>query len=419
MSYAYATPAEVGVKSLQKHVHARPAGGTDAPGGQGLIPPADRGSVETDLDRHRSGLRIRRSPRGNTMEKNTTLDRLTLTLLPGLGPRRRRDLLARGPLGDVLARPDENADLLPAAARRALRSGEARRRAESEQSRAKARGFRIVGSDEPDYPEWLGRTYDPPPVLFVRGALVPGEGERSVALVGCRAATPQGLTFARALGRELAEEGLTVVSGLARGIDTAAHRGALEARGRTVAVLGSGLERVYPEENAPAADAIAGSGGAVVSELPLDTGPWKGNFPRRNRVIAGWGRAVVVVEAGERSGALITARLALEEGREVMAVPGHPTWAGAAGTNALLRDGAVVVRHAGDVLEALGLESRPAVEAESEDEVLAAMRHDAPSSVEEIAGRCGRALPELLAHLGELELAARVRRLPGALFVRS
>ena len=123
-----------------------------------------------------------------------------------------------------------------------------------------------------------------------------------------------------------------------------------------------------------------------------------------------------MVEAGERSGALITARLALEEGREVMAVPGHPTWAGAAGTNALLRDGAAVVRHAGDVLEALGLESRPAAETESEDEVLAAMRRDAPSSVEEIAGR---ALPELLAHLGELELTARVRRLPGSLFVRS
>jgi DNA processing protein len=353
------------------------------------------------------------------MEKNTTLDRLVLTLLPGLGPRRRQGLLARGPLGDVLARPDEHADLLPVAARRALRSGEARRRADSEHHRAQARGFRIVGSDEPDYPEWLGRTYDPPPVLFVRGALVRGEGERSVALVGCRAATPQGLTFARALGRELAEAGLTVVSGLARGIDTAAHRGALEAPGRTVAVLGSGLERVYPEENASTADAIAGGGGAVVSELPLATGPWKGNFPRRNRVIAGWGRAVVVVEAGERSGALITARLALEEGREVMAVPGHPTWAGAAGTNALLRDGAAVVRHAGDVLEALGLESRPAAETGSEDEILAAMRRDAPSSVEEIAGRCDRALPELLARLGELELAARVRRLPGPLFVRS
>lgn len=353
------------------------------------------------------------------MPKNTTLDRLTLTLLPGLGPRGRRDLLARGPLTDVLARPGEHADLLPPAARRALLSGAARRQAESERSRATARGLRLVGSDEPDYPEWLARTYDPPPVLFVRGELVPGEGERSVAVVGSRAASPQGLTFARALARDLAGAGLTVVSGLARGIDTAAHRGALEARGRTVAVLGSGLERVYPSENASVAEAIATAGGALVSELPLETRPWKGNFPRRNRVIAGWGRAVVVVEAGERSGALITARLALEEGREVMAVPAHPTWAGAAGTNALLRDGAALVRHAGDVLEALGLESRPAVEEGSEDEILAAVRRDAPSSVEEIATRCGRALPELLARLGELELAARVRRLPGPLFVRS
>jgi len=353
------------------------------------------------------------------MTKNTTLDRLTLALLPGLSPRGRRALLERGPLAAALARPQEHADVLPAAARGALLSGAARRQAEAEQSRAAARGLHIVGSDDLDYPEWLGQTYDPPPVLFVRGRLVRGEGERAVAVVGSRAATPPGLTFARALGRELAEAGLTVVSGLARGIDTAAHRGALEARGRTVAVLGSGLERLYPKENAPVAEAIAAGGGAVVSELPLDAGPWKGNFPRRNRVIAGWGPVVVVVEAGEKSGALITARLALEEGREVMAVPGHPTWASAAGTNALLRDGAGLVRHAGDVLEALGLEGRPAAETESPDEILAALRRDAPSSVEEIARRCGRALPELLARLGELELAARVRRLPGPLFVRS
>jgi DNA processing protein len=353
------------------------------------------------------------------MPKRQTLDLLTLALLPGLGPRIRRDLLARGSLADVLAHPGDHEDLLAPAAQRALLSGEAQRRAESEWRRATASGLRLVGSDEADYPEWLARTFDPPPVLFVRGSLVRGEGERSVAVVGSRGASTLGLTFARVLGRELAEAGITVVSGLARGVDTAAHRGALEARGRTVAVLGSGLERVYPSENAPVAEAIAGADGAVVSELPLDTGPWKGNFPRRNRVIAGWGRAVVVVEAGERSGALITARLALEEGRDVMAVPGHPTWAGAAGTNALLRDGAVLVRHAGDVLEALGLEVPPSTETETEDEILAAVRRDAPSTVEEIAKRSGRGLPELLARLGELELAAQVRRLPGSLFVRS
>ena len=349
----------------------------------------------------------------------TTLDRLTLALLPGLAPRSRRDLLACTDLHATLERPDGHTDLLPEVARAALRSGEAGRRARDEQGRARQHGVRVVGSDEPEYPEWLARIYDPPPVLYVRGALVPGEGERSVAIVGSRAATPQGLAFARALGRDLAQSGVTVVSGLARGIDAAAHRGALEAGGRTVAVLGSGLERVYPAENQSLATAIAARGGAVVSEFPLDAEPHKGNFPRRNRVIAGWGRGVVVVEAGERSGALITARVALDEGRDVLAVPGHPTWAVSAGTNALLRDGAAMVRHAGDVLEALGLEGCTTAEPETEDDVLAVMRRDAPSSVEEIASRCGRELPELLARLGELELATRVRRLPGPLFVRS
>jgi len=349
----------------------------------------------------------------------TTLDRLMLALLPELTPRGRRDLLARGPLAEALARPDAHADILPEPARTALRTGAARRRAEAERDRAEARGVRVVGTGEPDYPSWLARTYDPPLVLFLRGTLARDEGERAVAVVGSRSATPLGLTFARALSRSLAESGVTVVSGLARGIDAAAHRGALEAGGRTVAVLGSGLGRVYPRENQELAGRIAGSGGAVVSEFPMDTAPWKGNFPRRNRVIAGWGRAVVVVEAGKKSGALITARLALEEGRDVMAVPGHPTWPGAAGANELLRDGAVMVRHAGDVLDEIGIPACPAAQKKTEDDVLAALRRDAPSSVEEIASRCGRGLPDLLSRLGELELARRVRRLPGSLFVRS
>jgi DNA processing protein len=212
---------------------------------------------------------------------------------------------------------------------------------------------------------------------------------------------------------------LTVVSGLARGIDAAAHRGALEVSGRTVAVLGSGHGRLYPSEHRELAKTIADEGGAVVSEFPFEEEPRKGHFPRRNRVIAGWGRGVVVVEAGDRSGALITARLALDEGREVMAVPGHPTWPGAAGTNRLLRDGAAVVRHAGDVLHEFGLAACPQEEPQADDDVLAVLRKDAPSSVEEIASRCGRRLPDLLSRLGELELTARVRRLPGPLFVRS
>lgn len=354
------------------------------------------------------------------MEK-TILDQLILAQLPGLGPRGRRQLLARGPLAETLAHPAAHTDILSEVARARLRSGEARRFAEAERVGAEARGAQVIGLGEPDYPQWLARTYDPPLVLYVLGALLSEEGERSVALVGSRAATPQGLAFARVLGRDLAAAGVTVVSGLARGIDAAAHRGALEARGRTVAVLGSGLNRLYPRENQDLAASIVAGRGAVVSEFPLDAAPLRANFPRRNRVIAGWGRAVLVVEAGEKSGALITARAALDEGREVMAVPGHPTWAGASGANALLRDGALVVRHADDVLEELRLARSTVAEIETqkEDDVLGALRRDAPSSVEEIASRCGRRLPELLARLGELELAERVRRLPGPLFVRS
>jgi DNA processing protein len=243
-----------------------------------------------------------------------------------------------------------------------------------------------------------------------------------VAVVGARAATGQGLAFTRALGRDLAAAGLTVVSGLARGIDTHAHRGALDARGRTVAVLGSGLDRLYPEENAPLARAIE-EAGAVVSEFPLGTGPWKQNFPRRNRVIAGWGRAVVVVEAGARSGALSTARAALDEGREVMAVPGHPSQPTSEGTNGLLRDGAALVRGAGDVLAELGVPAeretlRCVAGGASADPVLSALPPGDAATVDEIQARCGLALPATLARLAELELGGAVVRLGGALFVR-
>jgi DNA processing protein len=208
-----------------------------------------------------------------------------------------------------------------------------------------------------------------------------------------------------------------VVSGLARGIDAAAHLGALQARGRTVAVLGSGLDRLYPAENAPLAERIAATG-ALVSEFPLGTRPWKANFPRRNRVIAGWARAVVVVEAGERSGALSTARAAADEGRDVMAVPGHPSELQAQGTNALLRDGAALVRGASDVLAELGIRAPRSSEAEPTDAVLRALPRGVPARVDEIQERSGLALPVLLARLSELELSGAIERLSGGLFAR-
>jgi DNA processing protein len=224
------------------------------------------------------------------------------------------------------------------------------------------------------------------------------------------------------LAADLARAGVTVVSGFARGVDTAAHLGALEAEGRTVAVLGSGLERVYPPENAALVSRVA-ERGAVVSELPLSAGPMPGHFPRRNRIIAGWGRGVVVIEAGAKSGALITASLALESGREVMAVPGHPSSPGATGTNALIRDGARLVRDACDVALELGVEFRPALAPQQASapasSLLAALQVDRPATLEELAERSGRAVPELLAELTELELLDKVRRLPGPQFLRS
>jgi len=348
---------------------------------------------------------------------DSTFDLLTLALVPALSPRVAREISLRGPLAEALERPRLHASILPPAALEALRSGAARRKAEAELRGAGALGVRVVGRDEPDYPPWLRRVHSPPPVLWVRGTLLEAEGERAVAVVGARAATGLGLAFARTLARDLASAGVTVVSGLARGIDTLAHRGALDAHGRTVAVLGSGLDRLYPGENATLARAIERDG-AVVSEFPLGTGPWKQNFPRRNRVIAGWGRAVVVVEAGLRSGALSTAKAALDEGREVMAVPGHPSQPTAEGANGLLRDGAALVRGAPDVLAELGLAPAEPERAPA-DEVLAALARGVPASVDEIQTRCGLTLPALVARLAELELGAQVVRLPGGLFVRS
>ena len=348
----------------------------------------------------------------------TTFDLLTLAFVPRLSPRAARELLSRGPLQSTLARPSDHADLLGTHGVIALQTGAARSAAEAELAAARRLGIEIVGCDEDRYPKWLRRTFTPPLVLWAKGMLLPDEGEACVALVGSRAASPLGLAFARRLADELASAGLVVVSGLARGIDSAAHRGALDARGRTVAVLGSGLDRLYPPENAALAAQIEDSG-AVVSEFPLGTGPWKANFPRRNRVIAGWVRAVVVVEAGSRSGALSTVRAALDEGRDVMAVPGHPTQPQAEGTNRLLRDGAALVRGAADVLAELGLAQLPARDAPPDDDVLRALARDVPAGVDEIQQRSGLTLPALLARLTDLELGGAVERLPGALYVRA
>jgi DNA processing protein len=347
------------------------------------------------------------------------LDWLTIALLPGVGPRTGRELVARGPLADVVRRPEEHADLLGEDGVARLRGGAARRAAEDERSRAAALGVALVHLASPVYPRLLRQIYDPPLVLWVLGEIPSDEAAPGVALVGTRAASAQGRALARGMARDLAAAGAVVVSGLARGIDTAAHEGALSGPGRTIAVLGSGVDRVYPAENEALAGRIA-SGGAVVSELPLQAPPLAAHFPRRNRIIAGLASAVVVVEAPLRSGALVTARRAHDEGREVFAVPGHPSTAQAAGTNALIRDGALLVRDARDVAEGLGLAPCPdREEAAAPSSLLRFLERDAALSLEEIRKRSGRPAPELLAELAALELQDQVRRLPGALYQKS
>jgi DNA processing protein len=269
-----------------------------------------------------------------------------------------------------------------------------------------SRRIRWLGRSEHGFPAALRSIFDPPPGLFVRGDAPTAFLDRpAVAIVGARACSAYGSHVARAFGRELAAAGLVIVSGLARGVDSEAHRGALEAGGATVAVLGCGVDRDYPAAHAELARRICVDG-LVVSEYPpgVEPAPWR--FPARNRIVAGLAHATIVVEARERSGALITADLALEEGREVFAVPGEITSALSAGTNALLRLGASVATSAVDVLETFGLApAEPAAPALSTaaEAALAGLR-DGPASADELVRSLGLDAGAVAAALAELEL---------------
>ncbi len=301
------------------------------------------------------------------------------------------------------------------------RMAAARERAPLALADARRSGYEPVVWQDPRYPPLVAEIHDPPPVLWVRGrpeALV----APAVALVGARAATAQALETARSLAAGLARRGVVVVSGLARGVDSSAHRGALDVDGVTVGVLGSGCDRLYPPEHADLAAAMARRG-AVVTELAPGVGPLPEHFPLRNRIISGLVTALVVVEAAERSGSLITARLALEQGREVMAVPGPALSGRNRGAHALIRDGAKLVETPDDILEDLrGFSPGDAGPADSrhallEDELTMAMRPGEPCSVDELAARTALEPGPLLACLLELELTGRVARAGGGRFV--
>jgi DNA processing protein len=263
-------------------------------------------------------------------------------------------------------------------------------------------GYRFLPRSSPDFPPLLRAIHDPPAGLFLRGGAEPELlSQPAVAIVGARASSGYGASVGRSLGRELSSAGLVVVSGLARGIDAEAHRGALEGGAPTVAVLGCGIDRDYPAAHAELARRIAESG-LIVSEYSpgVEPAPWR--FPARNRIVAGLCAATVVVEARERSGALITADLALEEGREVFAVPGEITSSLSAGTNALLKLGATPLTSAADVLASFGIEpERVQVEASPLLELL-------PASADELVRKTGLGADEVARALVELELEGHV-----------
>jgi DNA processing protein len=259
---------------------------------------------------------------------------------------------------------------------------------------------------------------DPPPVLWVRGDLSVFELP-SVAIVGSRGASQYAKTIARGLAAGLAHAGLAVTSGMARGVDGAAHAGCLDAGGRTIAVLGTGVDVVYPREHVELAQRIANAG-LLVSELEPGAPPLPGHFPRRNRIISGLSRAVVVVEASEKSGSLITARLALEQGREVMVVPGSVLYGRNRGAHALIKDGAMPVEDAADILEALGYRG-PAREPDTGGSgvIEGALRRAGAEGLDldGLASVTGTAADALLAALTALELEGRVARLAGGIYV--
>jgi DNA processing protein len=297
------------------------------------------------------------------------------------------------------------------------------RRWKRETERAKSAGAAIVTLFDEGYPANLLQIPDPPPVLYLRGELF-GSDTDAVAVVGSRAATGYGRAVASSLARELAARGITVVSGLARGIDSSAHKGALEGGGRTVAVLGSGLDRIYPAENRPLAARLSAAG-ALVTEFPFGSRPEAWHFPLRNRIISGLSRGVVVVEAASRSGALITGRLALEQGREVFAVPGNISSPVSEGPNSLLSDGATLVSGVEDILnefpDLAGREparlQHPGPLSEEEKTLLSHIGNE-PVAADELIRRTSLPSSRTLSLLTSLELKGLVDRRDGRGYVR-
>jgi DNA processing protein len=369
---------------------------------------------------------------------------LALALTPGVGPRRLLRAVERGgSAARVLHLPLTELEglELPAQSAQFIASGEAAHGADQELEKLSATCTTIVTWHDEGYPLRLREIYDPPALLWVRGdaSLL---SRPSLAVVGTRHPTPYGTGMAEKLSRDLALRGLIILSGMARGVDTAAHKGALAAKKPTIAVWGTGVDVIYPKENKSLAEQIVAGGGTILSELPLGTFPAPQNFPRRNRILSGMSVGVLVIEAAEYSGTRITARCALEQNREVFAVPGNVTTKNAWGPNLLIKQGAKLAASWEDIWEELptqirieleqseGFASEATSEASlfeesplppSEARVLGALRQDEALQMDEILEKLEPELSssEVFTALFELELAGRIRQLPGKNYVRS
>lgn len=337
--------------------------------------------------------------------------RIRLHCLPQLGPKRFERLLsAFGSAGAALSAPASawQALGLPASCADSRRDDATRATVEHALAWLEQPQHHLLHLGSPDYPALLAQISDPPPLLFVAGE--PALLERpQLAIVGSRNASSPGLDNARRFAHSLASGGFTITSGLALGIDGAAHQGALDAQGKTIAVLGTGLNRVYPQRHQRLAQMIVAQGGALVSELPLMCPAHASNFPRRNRIISGLALGVLVVEASPSSGSLITAKLAAEQGREIYAIPGSIHHPGARGCHQLIREGATLVESIDDILPPLQGWQRTTAQPPMHEPASGLWQQllAGPSSSEALALHSQRPLPEILAELTELELEGK------------
>jgi DNA processing protein len=363
------------------------------------------------------------------LEVSEIRDWIGLSLVPGIGPKRFVSLINHfGSPREVFSARLKELGKIPDIGEttvQSIKNFNSWEEAEKQSLRVGKDGIRFITFKSEEYPSSLKNIYDPPPYLFVKGEMR-NEDSKALAIVGTRLPSPYGKLIAEKITGELAEKGITIISGFARGVDSISHHFALESKGRTIAVFGSGLDITYPPENKKLSERIE-KNGALISEFLLGTEPEGTNFPKRNRLISGLSLGVIIIEAGIKSGALLTAQLALEQGREVFAVPGNISSRGSQGTNWLIKNGATLVTRVDDILEELKNVFSDETEehkkdagfslSEQEQKVYQLLSTE-PAHIDLIAKESQLSTPQALSLLLNLELKGAVKQLSGKNFIR-